>query len=91
MAIVVGYVPARGPRRLDRRHRGGAAARRRLVVLNASRGDALVDSRYASSADWDAVKEQLDESGVEHEVTQLVEARTRPTRCCGWRSRPTPS
>ena len=48
---------------------------RRLVVLNASRGDALVDSRYASAADWASVRQRLTDSGVEHEVAQAVEAR----------------
>ena len=31
----------------------------RLVVLNASRGDALVDRRHSSADDWDAVRQAL--------------------------------
>ena len=83
--------PSRGPRGPRPGHRGGPAARRRLVVLNVSRGDALVDSRFASSADWDAVKAQLEASGVEHEVARPSRPATPPTSCCAWRRRRTPS
>ena len=76
MAIVVGFVPSpEGRAALTRAIEEARLRGRRLIVLNASRGDALVDSRYASSSDWDAVKTQLEESGVEHEVTQHVEAK----------------
>jgi nucleotide-binding universal stress UspA family protein len=75
MAIVVGFVPSpEGRAALSRAIEESALRGRRLIVLNASRGDALVDQRYASSADWDEVKQQLEESGVEHEVVQAVEA-----------------
>lgn len=76
MPIVVGFVPSpEGRAALERAIEEARLRGRRLVVLNASRGDALVDSRYASPADWDAVKAQLDASGVDHEVAQAVEAR----------------
>ena len=76
MAIVVGFVPRpEGHAALDRAIEEAKLRGARLVVLNVSRGDALVDSRFASSSDWDAVKRQLEESGVEHEVAQTVEAR----------------
>lgn len=76
MAIVVGFVPRpEGHAALDRAIEEAKLRGARLVVLNVSRGDALVDSRYASSSDWDAVKAKLEESGVEHEVAQSVEAR----------------
>ena len=76
MAIVVGFVPRpEGHAALDRAIAEAKLRGARLVVLNVSRGDALVDSRYASSSDWDAVKAKLEESGVEHEVAQSVEAR----------------
>jgi nucleotide-binding universal stress UspA family protein len=76
MAIVVGFVPRpEGHAALDRAIEEARLRHARLVVLNVSRGDALVDSRYASSADWEAVKDQLASSGVEYEVVQTVEAR----------------
>ena len=76
MAIVVGFVPRpEGHAALDRAIEEAKLRGARLVVLNVSRGDALVDSRFASSSDWDAVKRQLEESGVEHELAQTVEAR----------------
>jgi nucleotide-binding universal stress UspA family protein len=76
MAIVVGYVPRpEGHAALDRAIEEAKLRGARLVVLNVSRGDALVDSRFASSSDWDAVKAQLEGSGVEYEVAQSVEAR----------------
>lgn len=76
MAIVVGFVPRpEGHAALDRAIEEAKLRGTRLVVLNVSRGDALVDSRFASSSDWDAVKAKLEASGVEHEVAQSVEAR----------------
>jgi nucleotide-binding universal stress UspA family protein len=76
MAIVVGFVPRpEGHAALDRAIEEAKLRGARLVVLNVSRGDALVDSRFASSSDWHAVKAQLEESGVEYEVAQTVEAR----------------
>ncbi|TPG16957.1 universal stress protein [Pedococcus bigeumensis] len=76
MAIVVGFVPRpEGHAALDRAIEEAKLRRVRLVVLNVSRGDALVDSRFASSSDWEAVKAKLEASGVEHEVAQTVEAR----------------
>ena len=57
MAIVVGYVPRpEGQAALDRAIEEAILRGSRLVVLNVSRGDALVDPRYASASDWDAVK-----------------------------------
>ena len=76
MAIVVGFVPRpEGHAALDRAIEEAVLRGSRLVVLNVSRGDALVDPRYATAEDWDAVKAKLDASGVEHEVAQAIEAR----------------
>ena len=75
MPIVVGYVPSPAGRAalssaIDEARRRSA----RLVVLNASRGDSLVDRRHSSAEDWDAVQQELEQSGVEFEVSQQVEA-----------------
>ena len=42
----------------------------RLVVVNASRGDALVDPAYAPPEDVDAVRTLLDGTGLPHEIRQ---------------------
>ncbi|GAB3063320.1 universal stress protein [Intrasporangium mesophilum] len=76
MPIVVGYVPSPTGRAALSSAIGEARRRSaRLVVLNASRGDALVDRRHSSADDWDAVRGELEGSGVEFEVTQQVEAK----------------
>jgi nucleotide-binding universal stress UspA family protein len=73
MVIVVGYVPKpEGRAALDRavdeaNLRGG-----RLVVVNASRGDAYVDAGYAGEEEIELVKARLADAGVEHEIRQLV-------------------
>ncbi len=76
MPIVVGYVPSpEGRAALSRAVEEARLRGRRLVVVNASRGDALVDRRHASTQDWESVRQSLTDSGVEFEVTQQVEAR----------------
>ena len=77
MAIVVGYVPVpEGQAALDRAHRGGHPARQppRRPQREPRRRPRRPALRL-EPADWDAVKAQLDESGVEHEVAQAIEAR----------------
>ncbi len=76
MPIVVGFVPSpEGRAALGRAIDEAKLRGRRLIVLNASRGDALVDPRYASATDWESVQGLLETSGVEHEVSQSVTAR----------------
>ena len=76
MAIVVGFVPSpEGRAALTRAIEEAALRGRRLIVLNASRGDALVDRRHSSAEDWQDVQQQLSDSGVDHEVLQQVEAK----------------
>jgi nucleotide-binding universal stress UspA family protein len=76
MPIVVGYIPSPAGRAaltsaIDEARRRSV----RLLVLNASRGDAMVDRRHSSADDWDTVRRELEESGVEFEVSQQVEAK----------------
>jgi nucleotide-binding universal stress UspA family protein len=76
MPIVVGYVPSpEGRAALSRAIEEAKLRGRRLVVVNASRGDALVDRRHSSASDWESVQQDLTDSGVEFEVSQQVEAR----------------
>jgi nucleotide-binding universal stress UspA family protein len=69
--IVVGYVPrAEGRAALDRAVEEARTHQARLVVVNSHRGDR--DDVLDSEKDLAAVKAQLVESGVEHEVRQVV-------------------
>lgn len=71
MTIVIGYVPspegqaalARGLR--EAKLRGGP-----VVVVNSSRGDALVDERFAQGEELELVRDVLRESGIAHEIRQ---------------------
>lgn len=73
MVIVVGYYPAApGQAALARaieeaRLRGG-----RLVVVNSSRGDALVDSHLVQGEDVSQLERTLAESGVDWALEQPV-------------------
>ena len=76
MNIVVGYVPTHEGEAalrhgLDEARRRGA----RLVVVNTSRGDALVDERFADETQLDEVRSRLAASGITHEVVQAVRGR----------------
>ena len=72
MTVVVGYVPRpEGRAALDR---GIAEARLRgtaLVVVNTSRGDALVDQRYLQGAAADELRTELAGLDVPAELRQV--------------------
>jgi nucleotide-binding universal stress UspA family protein len=71
--IIAGYVPKpEGRAALDRAVEEAKLRGARLVVVNASRGDALVDAGYAGVQEIELVKSRLAESGVEYELRQLV-------------------
>ncbi|MFC5267769.1 universal stress protein [Kribbella qitaiheensis] len=71
--ILVGYVPtAEGEAALD-----AAAAEAKLrgasvLLLNTSRGDSYIDTRYANQAELDAAGARLRELGVEVTIQQAV-------------------
>ena len=76
MNVVVGYVPTPvGEAALN--HVIDEARRRdsRLVLVNTSRGDSLVDERYADEAQLDAVIARLAASAVTYEVVHAVSGR----------------
>lgn len=76
MAIIVGYVPTpQGLAALDSAIEEARRRGRRLIVVNSSRGESLVDPRFATGAEWDSVERRLTESGVEHELAQIVESK----------------
>jgi nucleotide-binding universal stress UspA family protein len=73
MVIVVGYVPKpEGRAALARAAEEAKLRGGRLIVINASRGDALVDAGYAGVQEIELVKSRLAASGVPHELRQLV-------------------
>lgn len=71
MTVVVGYIPdPRGEAALDAAVDEAALREARLVVVNSSKGDALVDRRFASQAQVDALSARL--AGVDHDIRQNV-------------------
>jgi nucleotide-binding universal stress UspA family protein len=76
MSVVVGYVPTReGEVALDHAVREARSRGVRLVVVNTSRGDALVDERYADDDQLAALGTTLAEAGVDHEVVHTIRGR----------------
>jgi nucleotide-binding universal stress UspA family protein len=76
MTVLVGYVPT--PEGEAALTAAVAEARRRdepLHVVNTSRGDALVDRRFAGEEALRTVRERLDAAGVRYEVEQQVRGR----------------
>ena len=74
--VVVGYVPhPRGEAALE--HALAECRRRdaRLVVLNSSRGDALVDEDLVRGTALEQLEQRLGDSGVPYEVRQPVRGR----------------
>ena len=75
MAIVVGFVPTPEGRAALRRAADECRLRNaKLVVINSNRGgkdlDAVEAARYEE--ELDAIRAELDEVGIAHEVRQLV-------------------
>jgi nucleotide-binding universal stress UspA family protein len=76
VSVVVGYIPTpEGQAALA--HAIDEARKRacRLVVVNSSRGDALVDPRYALEDEVAELRATLDAQGVDHVVIQAVRGR----------------
>jgi nucleotide-binding universal stress UspA family protein len=76
MSVVVGYIP-RGEGEAALAHAVAEARSRqtRLVVVNTSRGDSLVDQRFADEEQLAALEKRLAESGVPHQVVQTIRGR----------------
>jgi nucleotide-binding universal stress UspA family protein len=76
MTIVVGYVPtAEGRAALNRAVEEALQRHQRLVMVNASRGDALVDSGFATEAEIEAIRGQLESAGLDFDVRRPVRGR----------------
>ncbi len=75
MSIVVGYVATKEGKAALRTASAEARLRNaRLVVINSNRGGRDLDREEATryEEELDAVRRQLDDAGIEHEVRQLV-------------------
>jgi nucleotide-binding universal stress UspA family protein len=73
MPIIVGYVPTpEGRAAFERAIEEARLRGLKLIVVNASRGDSLVDPRYATAHDWESVKAELAESGIDYEAAQMA-------------------
>ena len=73
MTIVVGYVPTpEGEAALTAAISEAGLRQQPLHVVNTSRGDSLVDNRFASEDALAAVRDTLDKSGVVYEIDQQV-------------------
>lgn len=76
MTILVGYVPS--PEGEAALRAGIDEARRRgekLLVVNTTRGDSLVDPHFAQEPDLTHVREDLAALGVDFDVRQVLGAR----------------
>ncbi len=73
MTIVVGYVPTpEGNAALTAAISEAQLRNQPLHIVNTSRGDSLVDTRFASEQALAAVRARLVESGVVFEIAQQV-------------------
>jgi nucleotide-binding universal stress UspA family protein len=73
MTILVAYSPDEyGRAALDYGVREATQGEERLVVVNVTRGDALVDARYAGAADAQAVQDRLAALPLETEFRQSM-------------------
>ena len=76
MTVVIGYVPGPvGSAALAAGLREAQLRGTRVVVLNTSRGDALVDARFVQGDALEALRTELDASGVPWELHQPVRGR----------------
>jgi nucleotide-binding universal stress UspA family protein len=73
MTIVVGYVPTpEGEAALTAAISEAGLREEPLHIVNTSRGDSLIDSRFASEDALAGVRTRLDASGVVYEIDQHV-------------------
>ena len=76
MTVVVGYVPTpEGEAALTHAIRAAKERSARLVVVNSSRGDALVDERFALPEQLAELERRLDEVEVAHVVHQSLQGQ----------------
>lgn len=80
MSIVVGYVPTpEGIAALDYAIKEARKTEALLVVINSSKGDALVDSRYAGQPEMEDIARTLESEGLKHLVLHPVRGHDATT------------
>jgi nucleotide-binding universal stress UspA family protein len=80
MSIVVGYVPtSEGTAALEYAIKEARKNDTKLVVINSSKGDALVDNRYAGQPEMDNIDQRLNREGVNHLVLHPVRGHDATT------------
>ncbi|MHA7222600.1 universal stress protein [Arthrobacter sp. RHLT1-20] len=73
MSIIVGYVPTpEGEAALERAISEARRSSTLLVIINSSRGDAIVDKRYAPGEEIASIDQRLKNEGIEHHILQPV-------------------
>ena len=73
MTVVIGYVPNQyGEAALYLGLQEAATRQLRVIVVNASRGDALVDKRFVTEQALGDLDERLTAAGVDHRVHQAA-------------------
>ena len=73
MSVVVGYVPTpEGEAALEQAIAQARTRDARLVVVNSSRGDALVDERFAQPEQVTALEKRLSSARVDHLLLQSM-------------------
>jgi nucleotide-binding universal stress UspA family protein len=76
MTVVVGYVPTpEGESALGHAIEEARRREERLVVVNTSRGDRLVDERFADDTQLETLRGRLREGGVDHEIRHGINGR----------------
>ena len=86
MTIVVGYVPTpEGEAAFDQAIKEARKAQSKLVVINSSRGDALVDKRYAGETEIEGIEQRSARKASSTSSSSRCAATTPPLR--SWRRR----
>lgn len=71
MSIVVGYIPTpEGEAALTRAIAEAQRHEDTLVIVNSSKGEALVDNRYLQPGDASALERRLQDAGITYELVQ---------------------
>jgi nucleotide-binding universal stress UspA family protein len=73
MTVVIGYVPNQyGEAALQVGLQEAEARQLRVIVVNASRGDAYVDKKFVTQQALSDLDDRLTSTGVDHQVHQSV-------------------
>ena len=80
MTIVVGYVPTpEGEAALTQAIAEARKAGATLLVINSSKGDAPVDSRFAPEPEMQGIEARLAAQGIDHVIRQPVRGHDAAT------------